>query len=179
MSLVFVEAYSYLLSIARLVLYESCAQCSTNTNNFQHIWTIFNKYEQYSTNMSLVHIRLTFVESGSYLLSIVRICWALSTRLIQYATNVILFYWLSIFVEHWRTQIWVLPGESDRYRIRQVVIILVRWISNSIRISTVLGHAPCKYPPRNTRPRSPVQIQTNSNPPRISWSGNSFSPTVL
>jgi len=46
---------------------------------------------------------------------------------------------------------------------------------NSIRISTVRGHAPYKYPPRNTMPKSPG---TNSNPLRISWSDTSFSPTV-
>jgi len=36
---------------------------------------------------------------------------------------------------------------------------------NSIRISTVSGHAPYKYPPRNTMPKSPVQIQTRSKSP--------------
>jgi len=46
---------------------------------------------------------------------------------------------------------------------------------NSIRISTVRGHAPYKYPSRNTMPKSPG---TNSNPLRISWSDTSFSPTV-
>ena len=45
---------------------------------------------------------------------------------------------------------------------------------NSIRISTVRGHAPYKYPPHNTMPKSPG---TNSNPLRISWSNTSFSPT--
>ena len=45
---------------------------------------------------------------------------------------------------------------------------------NSIRISTVRGHAPYKYPPRNTMPKSPG---TNQNPLRISWSDTSFSPT--
>jgi len=42
----------------------------------------------------------------------------------------------------------------------------------SIRVSTVRGHAPYKYPPRNTMPRSP------GNQLRISWSDTSFSPTV-
>jgi len=46
---------------------------------------------------------------------------------------------------------------------------------NSIRISTVRGHAPYKYPPRNTMSWSP---STNSNPLRISWSDTFFSPTV-
>jgi len=46
---------------------------------------------------------------------------------------------------------------------------------NSIRISTVRGHAPYKYPARNTKPKSPG---TNSNPLRIFWSDASFSPTV-
>jgi len=46
---------------------------------------------------------------------------------------------------------------------------------NSIRIRTVRGHTPYKYPPRNTMPKSPG---TNSNPLRISWSDTSFSPTV-
>ena len=45
---------------------------------------------------------------------------------------------------------------------------------NSIRIRAVRGHAPYKYPPRNTMPKSPG---TNSNPLRISWSDTSFSPT--
>ena len=45
---------------------------------------------------------------------------------------------------------------------------------NSTRISTVRGHAPYKYPPRNTMPKSP---STNSNPLRISWSHTSFPPT--
>jgi len=58
-------------------------------------------------------------------------------------------------------QIWVLPRELERYRTRQTVIIMVRWIQNSIRISTVRVHAPYKYPPRNTMPKSPG---TNSNP---------------
>jgi len=43
---------------------------------------------------------------------------------------------------------------------------------NSTRISTVRGHAPYKYPPRNTIPKSPG---TNSNPLRISWSDISYS----
>jgi len=38
----------------------------------------------------------------------------------------------------------------------------------------VRGHAPYKYPPRNTMPKSPG---TSSNPLRISWSDTSFSPT--
>jgi len=46
---------------------------------------------------------------------------------------------------------------------------------NSIRISTVRGHAPYKYPPRNTMPKS---LGADSNPLRISWSDTSFSPTV-
>ena len=46
---------------------------------------------------------------------------------------------------------------------------------NSTRIRTVRGHAPYKYPPRNTMRKSPT---TNSNPLRISWSGTSFSPTA-
>ena len=46
---------------------------------------------------------------------------------------------------------------------------------NSIRIGTVRGHAPYKYPPRNTMPESPG---TNSNSLRISWSDTSFSPAV-
>ena len=45
---------------------------------------------------------------------------------------------------------------------------------NSIVISTVRGHAPYKYPPRNTMWKSPG---TYSNPLRISWSDTSFSPT--
>ena len=44
---------------------------------------------------------------------------------------------------------------------------------NSIRISTVRGHAPYKYPPRNTMPKNPG---INTNPLRISWSDTSFSP---
>jgi len=47
---------------------------------------------------------------------------------------------------------------------------------NSIRISTVRGHAPYKNPPRNTMAKSPG---TNSNPLRISWSDTSFSPTDM
>jgi len=45
---------------------------------------------------------------------------------------------------------------------------------NWIRISTVRGHAPYKYPPCNTMPKSP---NTNSNLFQISWSDTSFSPT--
>jgi len=48
----------------------------------------------------------------------------------------------------------------------------INW--NSIRICTVRVHAPHKYPPRNTMPKSPG---TNSNPLQISWSGTSFSAT--
>jgi len=74
-------------------------------------------------------------------------------------------------------QIWVLPGESDRYRTRQVVTIL-RQVQNttschnsgtinlnSIGTSTVRGHTPYKYPPRNAMQRAPVQIQTRSESP--------------
>jgi len=46
---------------------------------------------------------------------------------------------------------------------------------NSIRISTVRGHAPYKYPPRNTMPKSPGK---NSEQLRIYWSDTSFSPTA-
>ena len=46
---------------------------------------------------------------------------------------------------------------------------------NSIRISTVRGHAPYKYLPRNTIPKSPG---TNSNRLRISCSDTSFSLMV-
>jgi len=45
---------------------------------------------------------------------------------------------------------------------------------NSIRLSTVRGHAPYKYPPRNAMPKS---SGTNSNSLRISGSDTSFSPT--
>jgi len=45
---------------------------------------------------------------------------------------------------------------------------------NSIRISTVRGHAPYKYPPRSTMPMS---LDKNTNKIRISWSDTSFSPT--
>jgi len=37
---------------------------------------------------------------------------------------------------------------------------------NSIRISTARGNARYKYPPCNTMPKSPVQIQTRSESPR-------------
>jgi len=48
---------------------------------------------------------------------------------------------------------------------------------NSIRISTVRGRAPYKYPPHNTMPKSPG---TNSNPLRISWSITfSLSQSIL
>ena len=36
---------------------------------------------------------------------------------------------------------------------------------NSIRISTVRGHAPYKYPPRNTMPKSPGTNSTRSESP--------------
>jgi len=48
-------------------------------------------------------------------------------------------------------------------------------ILNSIRVSTVRGHAPYKYPPHNTMPKSPG---TNSNPLWISWGDTSFPPPV-
>jgi len=47
---------------------------------------------------------------------------------------------------------------------------------NSIVISTVRGHAPNKYPPRNFMSQSPGK---NSNQLRISWSDTSFSPTAI
>ena len=46
---------------------------------------------------------------------------------------------------------------------------------NSIRICTVCGHAPYKYPSRKTMTKSPG---TNLNPLRISWSDTYFSPTI-
>ena len=85
--------------------------------------------------------------------------------------------WFVYTVRENSQQIWVLPGESDKYRTRQVVIIFIRTMNlNSIRISMVRGHAPYKYPPRNTMPQS---LGTNSNPLRISWSDTSFSPTEI
>jgi len=45
---------------------------------------------------------------------------------------------------------------------------------NSSRIMMVHGHAPYKYPPRNTMQKSPG---TNLNPLQISWSNSTFSPT--
>ena len=62
-------------------------------------------------------------------------------------------------------QIWVLPGESDRYRTRQVVIILVRWTQIQLEFVRCVATHRTNTLPAILCQRAPVQIQTSSESP--------------
>ena len=59
-------------------------------------------------------------------------------------------------------QIWVLPGECDRYRTRQAVIILVRWIYIQLELVRCVAMHRTNTLPAIPCQRAPVQIQTRS-----------------
>ena len=75
--------------------------------------------------------------------------------------------------------IFVLPGKSDRRQVQNTTSCHNSGTMNldSIRIiSTVRGHAPYKYPPRNTIQK---RQGTTSNPIWISRSNTSFSDIII
>jgi len=58
--------------------------------------------------------------------------------------------------------IWVLLGESDRYRTRQVVMILVRWIQIQLELVRWVATHRTNTLPAILCQRAPVKIQTRS-----------------